>query len=89
VSEHRFSGSMRLVFVVGTRPNFMKAAPVLAELRRRQAVGIVPGAEFILVHTGQHYDSAMSDVFFRDLELPPRTSTSGSDRVRTEGRLRA
>jgi UDP-N-acetylglucosamine 2-epimerase (non-hydrolysing) len=48
----------------------MKAAPVLAELRRRQALGKSSGVEAIVVHTGQHYDSAMSDVFFRDLEIP-------------------
>jgi UDP-N-acetylglucosamine 2-epimerase (non-hydrolysing) len=71
VSERPLSGTMKLAFVVGTRPNFMKAAPVLAELRRRQALGKAPGVEAIVVHTGQHYDSAMSDVFFRDLELPP------------------
>ena len=56
---------MRLVLVVGARPNFMKAAPVLFELHRH-------AAEFrcVLVHTGQHYDTKMSDIFFQDLELP-------------------
>src|SRR5579863_2845589 len=56
---------LKLVLVVGARPNFMKAAPILFELRRH------PG-EFrcILVHTGQHYDAKMSDVFFHDLDLP-------------------
>ena len=49
--------------VVGARPNFMKAAPVLRALSGR-------GIEQRLVHTGQHYDDAMSAVFFRDLELP-------------------
>ena len=49
--------------VVGARPNFMKAAPVLRALAGR-------GIEQRLVHTGQHYDDAMSAVFFRDLELP-------------------
>ena len=52
-----------VVHVVGARPNFMKAAPVVAALRER-------GADQRLVHTGQHYDAAMSDVFFRDLGLP-------------------
>ena len=57
---------MKLVLVVGARPNFMKAAPILFELRRHPK-------EFqcLLVHTGQHYDARMSDVFFQDLELPP------------------
>lgn len=42
----------------------MKVAPILAQLRRRE------GVEQILVHTGQHYDAKMSDVFFRDLGMP-------------------
>lgn len=50
--------------VVGARPNFMKAAPVIAALRRRG------GIRTRLVHTGQHYDRAMSDRFFEDLGLP-------------------
>jgi UDP-N-acetylglucosamine 2-epimerase (non-hydrolysing) len=49
--------------VVGARPNFMKAAPIAHELTRR-------GIEHVIVHTGQHYDAAMSDEFFRDLDLP-------------------
>ncbi|MEJ5915139.1 non-hydrolyzing UDP-N-acetylglucosamine 2-epimerase [Pseudokineococcus sp. 1T1Z-3] len=52
-----------VVHVVGARPNFVKAAPVLAALRDL-------GVEQRLVHTGQHYDAAMSDVFFADLQLP-------------------
>jgi UDP-N-acetylglucosamine 2-epimerase (non-hydrolysing) len=55
---------MRLVHVVGARPNFMKIAPVMRALERR------PGVQQLLVHTGQHYDPQMSDVFFRDLDLP-------------------
>ena len=50
-----------LVHVVGARPNFVKAAPVVAALADREQV---------LVHTGQHYDERMSDVFFRQLGLP-------------------
>src|SRR3954452_18304573 len=53
---------MRVLSVVGTRPNLMKTAPVVAALERR-------GIEQVLVHTGQHYDAAMSDVFFRDLGI--------------------
>jgi UDP-N-acetylglucosamine 2-epimerase (non-hydrolysing) len=49
--------------VVGARPNFMKAAPVLRALA---ALGV----DQRLVHTGQHYDDALSAVFFRDLDLP-------------------
>jgi UDP-N-acetylglucosamine 2-epimerase (non-hydrolysing) len=55
---------MRILHIVGARPNFMKAAPVV------RALGVFPEVEQILVHTGQHYDSAMSEVFFRQLELP-------------------
>src|SRR4051812_31723551 len=51
-----------IVSVVGARPNFMKTAPVIAALRRR-------GSRFrhVLVHTGQHYDDAMSRVFLDEL----------------------
>ena len=52
-----------LLHVVGARPNFMKVAPVLA-------AGTRAGCRQVLVHTGQHYDAAMSDAFFRDLGLP-------------------
>jgi UDP-N-acetylglucosamine 2-epimerase (non-hydrolysing) len=54
----------RLLHVVGARPNFMKVAPVLRAARTRA------GVSQVLVHTGQHYDAAMSDSFFADLELP-------------------
>src|SRR5205085_10427170 len=53
---------LRVVSVVGTRPNFMKVAPIAAELARRG-----DAFEHRLVHTGQHYDAAMSDVFFEQL----------------------
>lgn len=53
---------MRTVLVAGARPNFMKVAPVLWELEAR-------GIEVLLVHSGQHYDAAMSDVFFDDLGI--------------------
>jgi UDP-N-acetylglucosamine 2-epimerase (non-hydrolysing) len=52
-----------LVHVVGARPNFVKAAPVIAALRAR-------GIPQLVIHTGQHYDARLSDVFFRDLGLP-------------------
>jgi UDP-N-acetylglucosamine 2-epimerase (non-hydrolysing) len=55
---------LKVIIVAGARPNFMKVAPIVAAMKRRQA-------EFqpLLVHTGQHYDAAMSDAFFRDLEM--------------------
>lgn len=55
---------IRLLAVAGARPNFMKIAPLLRELQGR------PGFETLLVHTGQHYDAAMSSNFFRDLGIP-------------------
>jgi len=53
---------MRITYIVGTRPNFVKMAPVIARLRER-----LPDAEHSLVHTGQHYDAAMSEIFFEEL----------------------
>src|SRR4051812_27292578 len=55
---------MKLLHVVGARPNFPKLAPVY---RAGRAAGL---AQFV-VHTGQHYDDALSDGFFRDLGIPP------------------
>jgi UDP-N-acetylglucosamine 2-epimerase (non-hydrolysing) len=55
---------MYCVHVVGARPNFMKAAPVVRALAEQ------PGVRQTLVHTGQHYDRNMSEVFFRELEIP-------------------
>jgi len=54
-----------LACVVGARPNFVKMAPVLAGLRE-----LAPEVRPVLVHTGQHYDEAMSDRFFSQLGLP-------------------
>jgi UDP-N-acetylglucosamine 2-epimerase (non-hydrolysing) len=56
---------MKICHVVGARPNFMKAAPVLRALRS------YPAIEQYVVHTGQHYDFNMSDVFFQQLEMAP------------------
>src|SRR5215204_1741395 len=55
---------MRIVAVVGARPQFIKAAAVSWVLRS------TPGVEEALVHTGQHYDENMSNVFFEELEIP-------------------
>lgn len=55
----------KLLCVVGARPNFMKIAPIL-----RALPGHAPGMQGKLVHTGQHYDYAMNEAFFKQLEIP-------------------
>ncbi len=80
---------MKLLLVVGARPNFMKAAPILKAIRQFNATRgewfapIVP----VLVHTGQHYDAQMSDAFFADLQMPQPDvflgAGSGSHAVQT------
>ncbi len=55
---------MKIVSVVGARPNLMKIAPLMKAFARR------PQIESLLVHTGQHYDPNMSDLFFRQLGIP-------------------
>src|SRR5215213_951904 len=56
---------LKVINVVGARPNFMKVAPIVAAMKQRPAK-----FQPLVVHTGQHYDARMSDAFFRDLELP-------------------
>jgi UDP-N-acetylglucosamine 2-epimerase (non-hydrolysing) len=56
---------LKVINVVGARPNFMKVAPIVEAMKRRE-LEFTP----LVVHTGQHYDAAMSDSFFHDLELP-------------------
>ncbi|MBA3865161.1 MAG: UDP-N-acetylglucosamine 2-epimerase (non-hydrolyzing) [Solirubrobacterales bacterium] len=56
---------MRIVYVVGTRPNFVKTAPVIGALRSR-----LPDGRHAIVHTGQHYDRLMSEVFLEELGVP-------------------
>jgi UDP-N-acetylglucosamine 2-epimerase (non-hydrolysing) len=58
------SRSVKLINVVGARPNLMKIAPLMAQYARVDAV------EASLLHTGQHYDANMSDLFFRELGIP-------------------
>ena len=55
---------MKILLVAGARPNFMKIAPLMA------AFGERPEISPVLVHTGQHYDRVMSDLFFRELGIP-------------------
>jgi UDP-N-acetylglucosamine 2-epimerase (non-hydrolysing) len=78
---------MRVTCVVGARPNFVKIAPILRAARD------VPGVSTRLVHTGQHYDARMSDLFFDELELPAPDAClgagSGSHAVQTARILEA
>ncbi|MGH6886488.1 MAG: UDP-N-acetylglucosamine 2-epimerase, partial [Geminicoccales bacterium] len=60
----RSPGRPKILLVVGARPNFMKMAPIL------RALGAIGAYDVSLVHTGQHYDAAMNDVFFAELALP-------------------
>jgi UDP-N-acetylglucosamine 2-epimerase (non-hydrolysing) len=54
-----------IAYVVGARPNLVKMSPVIRELRRR-----LPDARHSIVHTGQHYDRLMSDIFVKQLRMP-------------------
>jgi UDP-GlcNAc3NAcA epimerase len=64
MSSSRADRQTRLLTVVGARPQFIKAAPLSAAIARN------PTLDEVLVHTGQHYDPAMSEVFFAELEIP-------------------
>ncbi|MGQ9631402.1 MAG: non-hydrolyzing UDP-N-acetylglucosamine 2-epimerase [bacterium] len=55
---------MKIVNVAGARPNFIKIAPIIYEMKKH------PEIQAMLVHTGQHYDDKMSKAFFQDLEIP-------------------
>ena len=61
----------RILHVVGNRPQFIKLAPVVEELKKKET-------EQIIIHTGQHYDSNLSDVFFEELHIPQPFSNSMS-----------
>src|SRR5215471_5967640 len=56
---------LKVINVAGARPNFMKVAPIVAAMKRRPK-----DFQPLTVHTGQHYDEAMSEAFFRDLQMP-------------------
>lgn len=64
--------SLKLLLVAGARPNFMKVAPLIkaCAARNSKPQNGAPRLECKLVHTGQHYDARMSDVFFRELGIP-------------------
>lgn len=84
------ASAIKLLHVVGTRPNFMKAAAVIAAAERWNAeASHTPRFEQVLVHTGQHYDAKMSHIFFDELALPQPHHYlgigSGSHAVQTAG----
>jgi UDP-N-acetylglucosamine 2-epimerase (non-hydrolysing) len=58
------SNRLKIINIVGARPNLPKIAPLMREMQRH------PEIEPILVHTGQHYDAALSDIFFRQMGIP-------------------
>jgi UDP-N-acetylglucosamine 2-epimerase (non-hydrolysing) len=61
---------VKILSVVGARPNFMKAAPIIRAIEAHNGAGKLPRVRHVLVHTGQHYGELMSDQFFHDLNLP-------------------
>ena len=68
---------MRIIVIVGARPNFIKVGPLLPALA-------AAGIDAPVAHTGQHYDATMSDVFFADLEIAgARRGCSASAPART------
>ena len=59
-----------IMHIVGARPNFMKIAPLVKAIKEHNQTGIFPHLDQIIVHTGQHYDEKMSELFFDHLGLP-------------------
>jgi UDP-N-acetylglucosamine 2-epimerase (non-hydrolysing) len=82
---------LKLLLVAGARPNFMKVAPLIGAIQRhnRDAVNGTRAIDYALVHTGQHYDANMSEVFFRELGIPKPDfcleAGSGSHAAQTAG----
>lgn len=80
---------MKLIIIAGARPNFMKIAPLIhaAQVRNADSKIGISSVEWRLVHTGQHYDAQMSDIFFNELGIPrPDVSLdvgSGSHAIQT------
>ena len=61
---------IKILTVVGARPNFMKVAPIIQAINQHNKQARSSEIQHLLVHTGQHYDALMSDRFFDDLGLP-------------------
>lgn len=64
VSGHFMNNRLKIINIVGARPNLPKIAPLIREMKRH------PELEPILVHTGQHYDDKLNDIFFRQMGIP-------------------
>jgi UDP-N-acetylglucosamine 2-epimerase (non-hydrolysing) len=64
------TSKLKLLIIAGARPNFMKVAPIIKYIRQRPKTQDGGEIEYRLVHTGQHYDEKMSDVFFGELGIP-------------------
>src|SRR5262245_23572792 len=62
--------TLKILSVVGARPNFIKIAAICEAIKETNRLRTTEQIHHVLVHTGQHYDSNMSDSFFNDLELP-------------------
>lgn len=67
---------MLIDIIAGARPNFMKIAPILHEIKRKQSLGT--GLQYRLIHTGQHYDQNMSGSFFEQLNIPQPDENLGA-----------
>ena len=63
-SDDLMTRTLKIINIVGARPNLPKIAPLMREMQRHQEI------DPILVHTGQHYDEALSDIFFRQMGIP-------------------
>lgn len=61
---------MKVIIICATRPNFMKIAPIMRVIDRINALSRSDFTKPVLVHTGQHYDYEMSQIFFENLDLP-------------------
>ncbi len=61
---------MRLILTAGARPNFIKIAPLIRAINRHNKDILKKDIDYFLVHNGQHYDFNMSELFFKDLNLP-------------------
>jgi UDP-N-acetylglucosamine 2-epimerase (non-hydrolysing) len=76
---------MKITIVAGARPNFIKIAPIINAIQKKQEEGV--NISFRLVHTGQHYDKNLSDTFFEELNIPQPNANlevkSGSQSIQT------